>query len=248
MIIFPDTNLLIHFRDPGNWNGVISYGLRRLSLRLGGPSKRSFRRSNSNFAAGPEIAPAYAKRLGDIAQAGKPEVLRDSGPRLELVLVARPPGWTPPPDLAYGWGDDQLVADALAYRSRHPEADIAVLTDDAEVITTTHTHGISVLRPPHSWEIPPEASPEAKKLAKAERELEEYRRSEPAIECEILGGSGTTVPALLLSASLRPPLEVQDAEALVREIVAAHPRSSDLQSFRRWRYRRQAGLDRRLGE
>ena len=133
-------------------------------------------------------------------------------------------GVAPPPDLAGGWGDDQLVADALAYRSRYPVADIAVLTDDAEVITTAHTHGIGLLRPPRSWEMPPETTPDAKKLAKVTRELEEYRRSEPAIECEILDGSGTTVPALLLSASWRPPLEGQDADALALETIAAHPK------------------------
>ena len=228
---------------------MTSYRPRRFNLRLGGPSRRSFKKSDFELRGrSQDRARLYAKRLGDIAQAGNPEVLREAGPRLELVLVARPPGWTSPADLADGWGDDQLVADALAYRSRHPEAAIAVLTDDAEVITTAHAHDIRVLRPPESWELPPESSPEAKRLAKVERELEEYRRSEPAIECELLDGSGTTMLALLLSASWRSPLEAQDAEALVREIVAVHPRVRDLQSSKRWRCRRGVGLDHRLGD
>jgi hypothetical protein len=225
MIIFPDTNLLIHFRDPREleWDDIVR--AETIELAIGRTVQKELQKKRFELRGrSQDRARLYAKRLGDIAQAGEPEVLRETGPRVELVLMARPPGWTPPPDLAYGWGDDQLVADALAYGSSHPEADIAVLTDDAEVITTAHTHSISVLRPPCSWELPPETTPEAKKLAKVERELEEYRRSEPAIECEILDGSGATVPVLLLSASWRPPLEGQDAEALVLETIAAHPR------------------------
>ena len=225
MIIFPDTNLFIHFRDPREleWGDVVR--AETIQLMVGRTVQKELQKKRFELRGrSQDRARLYAKRLGDIAQAGKPEVLRENGPRLELVLIARPHGWTPPPDLAHGWGDDQLVADALAHRSSSPEVDIAVLTDDAEVITTAHAHDISVLRPPDGWEMPPETTPEAKKLAKVERELEEYRRSEPAIESELLDESGITMPALLLSGSWRSALEAQDAEALVRAIVAAHPR------------------------
>ena len=226
MIIFPDTNLFIHFRDPNQleWSDIVQADT--IELAVGRAVQKELQRTRFELRGrSQERARRYAKLLGDIAQSGKPAVLREAAPRVELVLMARPRGWSPPPDLAEDWGDDQLVADALAYLSNHLSAEMAVLSDDAEVIAAAHTHGIRVLRPPQSWELPPETTPEAKELARAKKELEELRHNEPAVECEILDDLGQPISALLPSATWRPPLEADEADALIQETVAAHPRA-----------------------
>ncbi len=69
VIIFPDTNLLIHFRDPGNWNGVISYRAETIELAIGRTVQKELQKKAIRTSRPvPRSAPAYAKRLGDIAK------------------------------------------------------------------------------------------------------------------------------------------------------------------------------------
>lgn len=225
MVIFPDTNLFIHFRDPREvtWSDLVQ--AETIGLAVGRTVQKELQKKRHELRGrSQDRARNYAKRLGDVAQSGEPFILRESGPRIELILVTRSTGWKPPMDLAEGWGDDQLVADALAFRADHPDADIALLSDDAEVIATARLHDLQILRPPQNWELPPETSSEAKKLAKIEQELAEYRHSEPKIECDIIAEKGAKVAELLYSTSWRPRLSHREADGLVHEITERNPR------------------------
>lgn len=224
MIIFPDTNLFIHFRDLREleWSDVTSDPT--VTLIAGRTVQKELQKKRHELRGrSQDRARRYAKALGDIVVAGAPELLRDAGPRLVLDYVARPVGWTAPRDLAEGWGDDQLVADALAYRVQHPDASIAVLSDDAEVMAVAHAHNIAVLRPPTRWELPTEATTEQREIARLTREVSDLKRRGPAVDCALTHADAEIKNFLSLIITRRDALTETEIETVLARPTAARP-------------------------
>jgi hypothetical protein len=224
MIIFPDTNLFLHFRDPAelDWSAVTTDA--DIRLVVGRTAQKEIQKKRYELRGRPQDrARRYAKLLGDMAATRSHRVERETGPRVELHYVARPDGWSAPPDLDKDWGDDQLVADALAYRSLNPGLEVAVLSDDAEVIATAFAHGVTVLRAPDDWELPPEATADQRTIARLQAENRALNERGPKIACAVESGADRVEHHVALRANRRGPLPDEVVAELARRVAEAHP-------------------------
>ncbi len=183
MFLFPDTHIFLHFRDPSELPWIEVTKAKEITLVIGRTVQKEIEKKKFELRGrAQDRARAYARKLGDIVVNGSPTTLRESGPRLLLAYIPqRPHGWTPPTDLAPNWQDDQLIADALGYLQAHPDANVAILSEDSGVLATAIAHGLNIIRPGDDWALPTEATAEAKELEKLKRENAELRRVGPAI-------------------------------------------------------------------
>jgi len=224
MIFFPDTHLFLHFRDSPElpWSDVT--GDAEVTLIVGRTVQKELEKKKYELRGrAQDRARTYARKLADIVKAGVPLVLRENGPRVLLDFVPRPTGWTAPADLDPAWQDDQLVADALAYVQANPGIAVTILSGDAGVVANARGHGVGVATPGEKgWDLPPEATPEAKELAKLRRENEELRRTGAVISVELRPVGEEPLERIDLSATWHPPLSGTEIAAIVSEVRTAH--------------------------
>jgi hypothetical protein len=165
-----------------------------------------------------ERARDYAAKLAKIVCDESVPPLRDSNPRVELAFAPRPPKWSMPSDLDPTWQDDQLIADALAYRATNSEKTVAILTGDSGVLATAKAHGLQVISlVGRGWQLSPESSPLEKELEGLKRENLELKRRRPRISCEVQNADGSRVESIQLEALWFPPL----VPAQIEEIIGA---------------------------
>src|ERR1019366_1146122 len=137
MIIFPDTHFFLHFRDAPElpWSEIVPGDEVRLVV-CRTVQREIDRKERELRGRSQRRARKFAGLVGEIGMNRTPLVLRESDPRVTLDYVhRRPAGWAPPAGLSEGWGDDMMVADALAFMTATGE-EAAVLTHDIGVYRT----------------------------------------------------------------------------------------------------------------
>lgn len=228
MILFSDTHLFLHFRDPAElpWRDVTASDT--IVLAVGRTIQKELEQKRYELRGRPQDrARKYVRMLGDIAVKGEQLVLREEGPRILLDFVPRQAGWMPPSDLDPTWQDDQFIADVLSYAHHNPGAEISVLTDDPGAIAVARAHHLNVVRPGDEWALPAEPTPETRELQKLRQENAELKRTGPTIVAALYSAEGEEpIEKIEVSAAWHPPLTAAVANSIVEEVLAAHPEAT----------------------
>lgn len=228
MILFPDTHFFLHFRDAPElpWGEITSDDEVRLVVCR--TIQREIDRKEHELRGRPQKrARKFAGQLGDIGVSDAPLVLRENGPRVTLDYRRRQAGWQPPAGLSEGWGDDMMVADALAFMDATGES-VAVLTNDIGVYQTAGEHGVRafLLRGKQHWQLPDESDDRDKELAKLKAENSELRRSGPAVTLSTQVG-GVSVGEISIEVVRFAPLDMDQIQRLMGKLRERHPLVTD---------------------
>jgi hypothetical protein len=228
MILFPDTHFFLHFRDAPElpWSEITPEDEVRLVVCR--TIQREIDRKEHELRGRPQRrARKFAAQIGDIGVSGVPLVLRENGPRVTLDYRRRPAGWQPPAGLSEGWGDDMMVADALAFMEATGEV-VAVLTNDIGVYQTARDHGVTAfyLRGKDHWQLPEESDDRDKELARLKAENSELRRSGPAVTL-LTQVEGVSVKEISIEVIRFAPLSVDQIQRLMGKLRDRHPLVTD---------------------
>ena len=223
---FPDTHFFLHFRSAQDiaWSEVTDHD--EVRLVVGRSVAKELDKKKFELRGRPQNrARSIVSNLGSIVSGTGSGVLRDKDPRVVLeVAVERPAGWMPPADLDPTWGDDVLLADVLAFRHGHPDADVALLTGDPGLMAKARAHGVEVVSLlDRGWELPEEKTPEQKEVEKLRREVHDLKQVGPSIVCELLVGDKAHA-VLDVEVVQHPPLSDDVAEELLSELKLKHPK------------------------
>jgi hypothetical protein len=161
MMLFPDTNFLLHFKDPSDipWGDVTSDDHVRLIICRN--TQREIDKTKFELRGrAQQRARKWASFIGELIVSEQPKELRAANPRVTVELhLDRPRGWSAPEDLnAFILGDYSYVADVLAFRSESGMLDCALLTADTGPLGEAKRHGLNAISAMRDgWELPQEA-------------------------------------------------------------------------------------------
>ena len=228
MILFPDTNFFLHFKDPSDipWSDVTPDDPVRLVIcdnTLGELDKKKFElRGRSQ-----DRARKWTAIIRELVETQKPKELRAVGPKVTLELyLERPAGWVAPKELEVSkLGDDKYVADVLAFRQVTNSNDCTLLTADAGPLWKGKRHGLTTISMQPGWELPQETDSRDKEIRQLQQELKEVRQG-PAIsvECSV---SGKPAKEVRIDVVRYPALSESRIAELIEELRSRHPRVTE---------------------
>lgn len=230
MHLFPDTHFFLHFKHAHEipWSDITDDP--EIHLVVARAVSKELDKKKYEMRGRPQDrARHYVSKLGDIAGNEEPGILRGNDPRIALHLESRRPAdWAPPADLDPAWGDDVLLADALAFKHGNPDADVRVLTGDPGLKAKAIAHGLKVvsLSDKPGWELSEEKTPEQKDFENLRRENEELKRVGPVIECTlVLEEPGPE--RIEVTVTRYPPLSEQVVGELLADLKRRHPKATE---------------------
>jgi hypothetical protein len=217
LILFPDTHFFLHFRHPQDAPWGDASASNEIVLIIGRTVQKELEQKKFELRGrAQERARYYALKLAKIVCNESVPPLRDSSPRVVLAFAPRPPNWSMPSDLDPNWQDDQLIADALAYRATNPEKAVAILTGDSGVLATAKAHGLEVISlAGREWQLPPEPSSSEKELESLKRENIELKRKRPKISSEVQNVDGNQLESIQLKGLWFPRLTSDQIDELI---------------------------------
>jgi hypothetical protein len=230
MILLPDTHFFLHFKDASElpWREVTQADHVRLVICRS--VQRELDRMEHQLRGRPQKrAKKFAGLVGDLALGRPPLVLRNADPKVTLELAPRwPAGWQPPADLRPDWGDDMLVADALAFAAATGEC-AGLLCNDTGAYRTATEHNlgaVSVFLRARNWNLDPESDERDKENERLRREIAELQRAAPVIKVQVLSGNAE-IKMVTIEAVRYAPLATEDLEALLKLVCRYYPMVSD---------------------
>jgi predicted ribonuclease YlaK len=231
-ILFLDTNIFLQCRDLRDlpWDQVV--GSENLLLLISRPVQEEIDRlkhdRNSRRAKRARKASSFIREI--ILTKDTRLSIRESAPRVEISF--------PPPLIKQGGlpsildltrGDDQIIAEAFAFKNAYPDADVAILTHDTNPILTAERCGLPYVMIPDDWLLPPEPDVRDKKIEELERRLKELERACPQIEVVSQDSEGSDIDSLAISVlPYRMPTE-SELNMLVAEVQTKHPMVTELE-------------------
>ncbi len=181
LALFPDTNFLMECRSLPElpWRELPSHG-GHVQIVLGRSVVREVDRFKSD---GKGRRNRRARNLSSglfrqlLEAAGQPVVLRESGPRVDVVLSGARP--VPAPDLDLAHPDDRIVAEAIAHGR---DDELTFFSHDTVALHTANAQGLKWLRIPDGWLAEPEPDSHQKQVARLERRVRLLEGASPAIQ------------------------------------------------------------------
>lgn len=165
------------------------------------------------------VARAFNRRLGELGRGGKPAVIREASPRVELAIAK--PGripWADYDELDPEDGDARVVAEALHARGIS-DAERVVVSHDIKPILYATGRNLRTVHVSDDWLRPPEPSPNDKAIQRLKQQVRELQSTEPEFEIEIEYTADT--PAELYKAE---PLTTEQSAELHVKLLAQAPR------------------------
>lgn len=197
--IFPDTNFFLHFKKASEikWAEITNALEIRLVVCRQVQRELDALKGNGN-ARRADRARAASALLRRIVTNDAPVTLREKGPRVTLHLAPRISRDYPHPNsLDTSRGDDQLVAEMLAYHAitRVP---VALLTDDTGVMATARDEQLEFIPTPDSWRLPAEADSRDKEILQLRNQVSRLLLLSPTLDLSVGFGSADVGPSLTL--------------------------------------------------
>ena len=125
------------------------------------------------------------------------EVIRDSGPTVELHLEAL---IKPSPELQdrldYSKADDEIVGCCHRYSREHTGSEVRILTHDGGPIMTAKNLGLPFEVIPDTWLLPPENSPTERENVRLKEEINRLTKAEPEFTVRCVNAAGQEVELL----------------------------------------------------
>ena len=157
------------------------------------------------------------------------EVIRESGPRVELHLEALSrPSLELQDCLDYGKPDDEIVGCCHEYSREHSGADVRLLTHDGGPMMTARSLGLPFEPIPEDWILPPENSPAERENARLWEEVNRLRKAEPEFLIRCVTNQGQEVEKLEFECQGFEPLTEADISELIQALKSRCPISKYL--------------------
>jgi hypothetical protein len=219
-VLFVDTNTLLHFRRPDEiaWQEVLGIGLgTAVEVVVTGVVFREVDQKAHNAGTS-----RVRRRAGEISRRLQDWLAVDG---TEIRSHVRVRAHWPVPDDAFlrahsfnaQWSDDLLVASAVAYQAAHPDAVVALVSDDGYPRTRAGGAGLRVVALGEEWRLEGEESTEDRELRETRRELQRLQSMRPRLD--VLLGTRPDDAAEMMSVTIRTLAPLTDAE--LREALAA---------------------------
>lgn len=88
------------------------------------------------------------------------------------------------PDLDFRIPDHRIVAEAVLFKRRTPDAEVAILTTDTGTRLSAENQGVTAVKVPddEKWRLPPEQNDDQKEIQKLRKKIEELESNFASIE------------------------------------------------------------------
>jgi hypothetical protein len=223
--VFPDTNVFIQCTQLaavdwsllGDWEYIEVVVCAPVQAELDalkgkGNGRQASRARNANSLLGKLLEPG----VEHLVLSDKPRV--HVTVRVELVPDAEAAGTLP------NTRDNELVTTALAYQRAHSEVEVRLLTNDNGPMFSAKRVGLTYIKVPSAWRLPPEPDESEKREAMLKERVAQLERSEPSFETVLTGYMGERFEA---SVTLYEALSDTQVAALVTGLVERFPKATD---------------------
>lgn len=214
MILFPDTNFFLQFRDPAEipWADVGAGGDVTLMVCRAVQSEIDDLKGNDN-ARRAARARKVSAQFRTIVLSNSPLALREANPRVVLEFAPRPDfdvSSAPP----FSKIDHQIVAEALAAAALLG-GQSALLTDDTGMMLTAKDRGLTFVPTPEGWRLPPEKDERDKQMDELKAQVARLSRNVPELTVEVTSKEQpVTAPMIVRRIDYRPL-----SQALIEELT-----------------------------
>jgi len=231
IVIFPDTNLFLQYKDLKElkWDEItdaqeicllISRGVQKeIDEHKRSESRRRAKRAKKTYSLFREVLQHPNDRL----------VIIESSPRLELTLsriTIEKELINCSLDLDHP--DDQLVGEAIQYLHENSEVNVLVLSNDTRPISSAKHCGVPCKFIPDSWLLAPEPDEQDKKINELERKIKELKNEYPQIKLSCENVDGNVIDSISMKVLTYDDLNDDQYDEIISVVTKTYPLVEDL--------------------
>lgn len=150
--------------------------------------------------------------------------VRSSNPSVDISILPRMRGNnTLPYILDMSSTDDQIIAEMLCYTNENSNHDVAILTQDTNLLVTAKNLNLPFYQIPDNWLLPPEPDSRDKQIKILEEHVKELQSSYPEVVITVQDNKLDMIDSLSIEVECYKELEVAELEELVEIIKAKNP-------------------------
>ncbi len=221
---FPDTNLFIQCRPLEELDWPEWADFEEIHLIVCRTVQREIdQRKNRGNDRSAQRARKTSSLFRSMIETGC-QVIRDKGPRVELILESSS---IPSPNLKdrldYSKPDDEIVGFLYRYRQQNPEADIRLLTYDTGPMMTAKSLDLPFVKIKDAWLLPPESNETERENRRLKEEIAHLRRVEPKFCVRCLDNNESEIGILEVKYPFYEPLNEHDISAFIDQLRNRFP-------------------------
>lgn len=221
LIAFLDANIVLEGKPVADlpWKDVAAEGLIRVLIVPKAMEEIDAKKRDGRL--GPH-ARAFNRLIAPSVIDGKPIILREANPRVELQMAtcSRIP-WDEYDELDPDDGDSRIVAEALNVRNVACDNRL-LISHDIKPLAYARGRDMPVHQASDDWLRQPEPSPKDKEIQRLKQQVAEFRKDEPTFEISI-EVSDVDPPAIYKIAAL----DAAQTDALIATIERQNPRKAN---------------------
>ena len=221
LIAFLDANIVLEGKPVAElpWEEVATDGLIKALILPKAMEEIDAKKRDGRLAP---HARAFNRLIAPSVIDGKPIVLREANPRVELSMAScsRIP-WDEYDELDPDDGDSRIVAEALNVRNV-ASANRILISHDIKPLAYARGRDMAVRQVSDEWLRPAEPSPKDKEIQRLKQQVAQFRKDEPTFEISI-EVSDAAPPVVYKVAALDP----DQADALIATIKEQNPRKAN---------------------
>lgn len=225
-VLFLDTNILLHCKDLKElpWKDIQSKD--SLLLIISRPVQKEVDRlKNDGNSKRAKKARNVTKILREIVFSVDSKTnIRPSNPSVDISIVPRLRGTNEIPDtLDMSSADDQILAEMIAYIEKNPDDEVALLTQDINLLTTAKNLDLPFHPIPDDWLLPVPPDQRDKEIKNLKEHLKGLQSSFPKVEIEVMNNERDIIDSLSIEVLSYKELEVAELKELVEIIKDKNP-------------------------
>jgi len=225
-VLFLDTNILLHCKDLRElpWKNIQPED--SLLLLIPKPVQKEIDRlksdGNSKRAKKARNASKVLREI--VFSEDSKTCIRSSNPSVDISIVPKLKGAKEIPDiLDMSSADDQILVEMIAYIEKHSDDEVALLTQDINLLVTAKNLDLPFIQIPDDWLLPVESDPKDKKILELEKRLKGLENTNPEIEIEAKNDMFDDIKFLPIDLLDYQDLEIHELEELVESIKSKNP-------------------------
>ncbi len=229
LVLFPDTNVFLQCKKLNELSWEAFSDTDRIDLLVGAPiqDEIDLLKHDGNHRRARRARDANGLFRDMLNDPSGTVVVRENGPRVTLGFApALTADHETPPTLDMTRQDDRLIDEVLQFRLRDQSAQI--LSDDTGMLLRCRRHGVPCFRIDAAWLLPAETDDRHREIQSLKSKLQRFEQTEPKFELSIKSAEGVTIRELSSVVPAYDELAPDDITRLVGEIVARHPKATDL--------------------
>lgn|GEM_PF-5045890 len=214
--VFVDANIFIEMKDlmSQDWPTLFP-GVKEVRVLVSMHVVKELDKLKSDRTERRRKRARMALQLIDEASRGSEFVLREKPYRVTLeVAFPQPHRWNDYHILDDGDPDDRLVAHVIE------AGDAVLLSDDSGPRIKASKYGVTAIQPPSSFRIPPEESPDQKKVRELTEKIRVLEDNRPRMMLKL----GCPSDPIVLERPLLGPMPVELQADFVKRVLDLHPK------------------------